>query len=91
MLIVRDFANGDHYEGQLADGRPHGVGQVRYANGMISQLDYVDGQRAVLDHRRAAVQTNIARYVATIALIRALGGGWGTAPQAPSTHVARAN
>ncbi|HEU0100347.1 MAG TPA: TolC family protein [Allosphingosinicella sp.] len=56
---------------------------ARYANGLISQLDYVDGLRVVLDHRRTAVQVNVARYVATIGLIRALGGGWGAAPTAP--------
>jgi multidrug efflux system outer membrane protein len=56
--------------------------QARYANGLISQLDYVDGLRVVLEHRRTAVQVNIARYVATIGLIRALGGGWGTPPPA---------
>jgi multidrug efflux system outer membrane protein len=55
---------------------------ARYANGLISQLDYVDGLRVVLDHRRTAVQVNIARYVATIGLIRALGGGWGAPPAA---------
>ncbi len=53
---------------------------ARYANGLISQLDYVDGLRIVLEHRRTAVQVNIARYVATIGLIRALGGGWGAPP-----------
>jgi len=53
---------------------------ARYANGLISQLDYVEGLRDVLDHQRTAVQVNIERYVATIGLIRALGGGWG-APQ----------
>ncbi|MBV8686622.1 MAG: efflux transporter outer membrane subunit [Alphaproteobacteria bacterium] len=56
--------------------------QARYANGLISQLDYVEGQRAVLEHRRSAVQVKFARYVATIALVRALGGGWGAAPRA---------
>lgn len=57
--------------------------QARYANGLISQLDYVDGLRIVLEHRRTAVQVNIARYVATIGLIRALGGGWGPSPPVP--------
>ncbi|HEX8309056.1 MAG TPA: TolC family protein [Allosphingosinicella sp.] len=57
--------------------------KARYANGLISQLDYVEGLRTVLDHRRTAVQVNIARYVATIALIRALGGGWGAPEPGP--------
>ena len=59
--------------------------QARYANGLISQLEYVDGLRVILEHRRTAVQVNIARYVATIGLIRALGGGWG----APGSGSAR--
>jgi outer membrane protein, multidrug efflux system len=61
---------------------------ARYANGLISQLDYVDGLRTVLEHRRTAVQVNIERYVATIGLIRALGGGWGTPPSHPPAEVA---
>ncbi|HEX8449856.1 MAG TPA: TolC family protein, partial [Allosphingosinicella sp.] len=61
--------------------------QARYANGLISQLDYVEGLRTVLDHRRTAVQVNIARYVATIGLIRALGGGW-SAPAATPDRLA---
>ncbi|MEO7177520.1 MAG: TolC family protein [Allosphingosinicella sp.] len=61
--------------------------QARYSNGLISQLDYVEGLRVVLEHRRTAVQVNIARYVATIGLIRALGGGWG-APQPGPDHLA---
>jgi multidrug efflux system outer membrane protein len=62
--------------------------QARYANGLISQLDYIEGLRAVLEHRRTAVQVNIARYVATIGLIRALGGGWG-APQPGADRLAK--
>jgi len=64
---------------------------ARYANGLISQLDYVDGLRTVLEHRRTAVQVNIDRYVATIGLIRALGGGWGTPASTPPATVAARN
>jgi multidrug efflux system outer membrane protein len=59
--------------------------QARYANGLISQLDYVDGQRVILEHRRNAVQVNVARYVATVGLIRALGGRAGERPRRPRT------
>jgi multidrug efflux system outer membrane protein len=54
--------------------------QARYTNGLISQFAYLDGQRTILDHRRNAVRTNFERYVATIGLIRALGGGWSANP-----------
>ncbi len=57
--------------------------QARFANGLISQLEYVDGLKVILEHRRTAVQVNIARYVATIGLIRALGGGWAAPAGAP--------
>jgi multidrug efflux system outer membrane protein len=57
--------------------------RARYANGLISQLEYVDGLRVIIEHRRTAVQVNIARYVATIGLIRALGGGWGAPRPGP--------
>ena len=57
--------------------------QARFANGLISQLEYVDGLKVILEHRRTAVQVNIARYVATIGLIRALGGGWEAAAPVP--------
>jgi multidrug efflux system outer membrane protein len=62
--------------------------QARFANGLISQLDYVDGLRVILDHRRTAVQVNVARYVATVGLIRALGGGW-AAPQPGPDRLAK--
>jgi multidrug efflux system outer membrane protein len=62
--------------------------QARHANGLISQLDYVDGLRVILEHRRTAVQVNVARYVATVGLIRALGGGWGATGPIPPAEVA---
>jgi outer membrane protein, multidrug efflux system len=65
--------------------------QARYANGLISQLEYVDGLRAILEHRRTAVQVNIARYVATVGLIRSLGGGWGASPSIAPAEVASRN
>ncbi|MGA9580376.1 MAG: TolC family protein, partial [Allosphingosinicella sp.] len=61
--------------------------KARFENGLISQLEYVDGLRVILEHRRTAVQVNIARYVATIGLIRALGGGWGV-PQPAADRLA---
>ena len=57
--------------------------QARFSNGLISQLEYVDGLKVILEHRRTAVQVDIARYVATIGLIRALGGGWAAPAPAP--------
>ncbi|MDI1340625.1 efflux transporter outer membrane subunit [Polaromonas sp.] len=48
----------------------------RYRNGLVSQLELLDARRSELRNRREALQVRAARYVATVGLIRALGGGW---------------
>jgi multidrug efflux system outer membrane protein len=49
---------------------------VRYRNGYVSQLDLLDAQRSELRNRRQALQVRSAQYQSTVALVRALGGGW---------------
>jgi len=49
----------------------------RYRNGAISQLDLLDSRRTTLANRRVALQVKAAQFQATIALVKALGGGWG--------------
>jgi outer membrane protein, multidrug efflux system len=48
----------------------------RYRSGLASQLDWLDAERTELRSRRQAVQVRSAQYVATVGLVRALGGGW---------------
>lgn len=48
----------------------------RYRNGLTSQLDLLDAQRSELRNRRQALQVKAAQYMATVGLIRAMGGGW---------------
>jgi multidrug efflux system outer membrane protein len=48
----------------------------RYRNGAISQLDLLDSRRTTLANRRVALQVKAAQFQATIALVKALGGGW---------------
>ncbi|MES2401180.1 MAG: efflux transporter outer membrane subunit [Pseudomonadota bacterium] len=50
----------------------------RYRNGFVSQLELLDAQRSELRNRRQALQVKSAQYLATVGLIRALGGGWST-------------
>ena len=44
---------------------------------MISRLAVLEANRLQLQSARDAAQNRFARYVATVGLIRALGGGWG--------------
>ncbi|MBR3919839.1 MAG: hypothetical protein IKJ59_14105 [Clostridia bacterium] len=39
------FANGDVYEGELVDGKPHGQGTLTYANGDIYEGQWKNGKR----------------------------------------------
>jgi multidrug efflux system outer membrane protein len=48
----------------------------RYRSGLVSYLDVVYAQTALLANRRTATQIGGQRMVATIVLIKALGGGW---------------
>jgi len=52
------------------------LSDVRYRNGAISQLDLLDAQRSELRNSRQALLIKAQQYQATVALVRALGGGW---------------
>lgn len=48
----------------------------RYKNGLVSYLDVVYAQTALLSNQRTVTQISGERLVATVVLIKALGGGW---------------
>ena len=52
------------------------LSDARYRAGYVSQLELLDAQRSELRNRREALQVRSARYQSTVALVRALGGGW---------------
>jgi multidrug efflux system outer membrane protein len=59
------------------------IAESRYRAGAANYLQVVDGQRTLLVVQRLDVQIRGARAVSTVALVRALGGGWvGEAKQA---------
>ena len=62
-----------------AAARTTSLSDVRYRNGLVSQLELLDAQRSELRNRRQAVEVRSAQYQATVGLVRALGGGWGSA------------
>ena len=53
---------------------------TRWRNGYVSQLELLDARRVELANRRLALQVRADRHVATVGLIRALGGGWSASP-----------
>ena len=56
--------------------RTTSLSNARYRAGYVSQLELLDAQRSELRNRREALLVRSARYQSTVALVRALGGGW---------------
>lgn len=54
------------------------LSSARWRNGLVSQLELLDAQRSELRNRREALKVRAAQHQATLGLIRALGGDWGT-------------
>lgn len=53
------------------------LSQMRYDKGLVNYLDVVDAERQLLETEQNSVIVLGNRYVSTVMLIRALGGGWG--------------
>jgi multidrug efflux system outer membrane protein len=52
------------------------LSQQRYDAGLVAFFDVVDAQRTALDAQRTAARIQGTRHLATIALVKALGGDW---------------
>ncbi|WP_091872998.1 efflux transporter outer membrane subunit [Massilia yuzhufengensis] len=63
-------------QAQQAAARALLVAQARYGRGLSTYLDVTDAQRNALAADRAASQIRTQRLLATVAVARALGGGW---------------
>ena len=59
-----------------ASTRAQQLAQQRFEAGQTSYLEVLDAQRQALLAERQTQQISGERQLATVALIRALGGGW---------------
>jgi multidrug efflux system outer membrane protein len=59
--------------------RAFSIADSRYKAGASSYLEVIDAQRSLLSIQRLDTQVKGARAASTVALIRALGGGWDAA------------
>src|SRR6185437_10447338 len=69
-----------------ASQRAAHLSRTQYTEGAVSYLDVIDGERQVLISQLQASHLSGTQAVATVNLIRALGGGWGDV-QTPQTAV----
>jgi len=56
------------------------LSEARYRGGLVNYLDVVDAQRTELEAQRSVVQSTGQRFIASVELVKALGGGWSAAP-----------
>ena len=52
------------------------ISRRRYQGGLVSYLEVVDAERTALDEELALARARSARQLASVQLIRSLGGGW---------------
>lgn len=52
------------------------LSDLRYQNGIASQLDLLDAQRSLFAARQSVVQTRLAQLQSQVTLYKVLGGGW---------------
>ena len=52
------------------------LADLRYQNGVASQLEQLDAQRSLFAARQAVVQTRLAQLQSQVTLYKVLGGGW---------------
>ena len=57
------------------------LSDLRYQNGIASQLDLLDAQRALFSAQQAVVQTRLLQLQNQVTLYKTLGGGWTEAAQ----------
>jgi multidrug efflux system outer membrane protein len=74
-----------------ADARARDLADRRFAEGNISRLDLLDVKRAGLAEARRASRLRHDRYIATVNLVRALGGGWSDGRAQPSLALGSRN
>jgi multidrug efflux system outer membrane protein len=56
--------------------RAEEIAMNRYKAGLVGYLDVVFAETTLLSNQRVATQINGQRMVATVVLVKALGGGW---------------
>jgi multidrug efflux system outer membrane protein len=52
------------------------LARQRYESGSVSYLEFLDAQRTSLASERSAARVQAQEFIATVRLIKALGGGW---------------
>lgn len=75
-LRLLDDQKGNQSEAVAASRRTERLSKTQYEEGQISYLEVIDAQRQVLQTELQLSRLTGTQAIATVSLIRALGGGW---------------
>src|SRR5262249_8249030 len=82
---VEDSLSDLHHRADAADAEAKAVessrgyldlSRVEYDHGIIGYLQVLDAEKTLLTNEIAEVQTRSQRHIATVLLVKSLGGGW---------------
>ncbi len=78
LAALRVLSGEAHSENDAVDDakRAEEIAMNRYKAGLVGYLDVVFAETTLLSSERVATQINGQRMVATVVLVKALGGGW---------------
>jgi multidrug efflux system outer membrane protein len=78
LAALRILSGEAQSEGDAVDDakRAEEIAMNRYKAGLVGYLDVVFAQTTLLSNERVATQIRGQRMVATVVLVKALGGGW---------------
>jgi multidrug efflux system outer membrane protein len=87
LAAIRILADEAHSEANAVDDaqRTEVVAMNRYKTGLVSYLDVVNAQATLLFNERTQTQISGQQMVASVALVKALGGGWLGVPNPAKT------
>jgi multidrug efflux system outer membrane protein len=66
------------------------ISRSRYDRGLVSYFEVVDSEREALNNQRAEIQNDELELIASVSLIKALGGGWDRTAPVPRRPVEQA-
>lgn len=78
MSTLRILGEESQAQEKAVDAAQHSyeIALQRYKGGVTSYLEVLTAESTLLDNQRNAINVQTRRYAASVALIRALGGGW---------------
>jgi multidrug efflux system outer membrane protein len=75
-IAAHRIQTADYLAASVASSQAAALSRSRYDHGFVSYFEVVDSDRSALAIKRQLIRSQQSQAVATVSLLRALGGGW---------------